>query len=59
MLSPLRVGVAGLGTVGTSVLRRLDGQSGALRQRTGRDIVVTAVAARSRDKDRDLDLTPF
>ncbi len=57
MQSQIRVGIAGLGTVGGSVLERLRGQSATLRQRTGRDIVVTAVSARDRSKDRGLDLS--
>ncbi len=56
MLAPLRVGIAGLGTVGGSVLRRLVAQRALLAQRTGRDITVTAVSARDRAKPRDLDL---
>jgi homoserine dehydrogenase len=56
MLAPLRVGIAGLGTVGGSVLRRLHAQRTALGQRTGRDIVVTAVSARDRAKPRGMDV---
>ena len=56
MSSPLRVGVAGLGTVGAAVLRVLDQQRDALAARAGRAIVVSAVSARSRGKDRGLDL---
>ena len=54
MSQPLRVGVAGLGTVGASVIRLLHRQADALAQRTGRRILVTAVCARSRDRDRGL-----
>jgi homoserine dehydrogenase len=57
MLAPLRVGVAGLGTVGSSVLRRLLAQRMTLGQRTGRDITVTAVSARSRSKPRDVEIS--
>ena len=49
-MSPLRVGIAGLGTVGSAVLRRLDRDAGALSSKTGRDIVVTGLSARDRDK---------
>jgi homoserine dehydrogenase len=52
----LRVGLAGLGTVGSSVLRRLRLQQAALEGATHRQIVVTAVAARSREKAAALDL---
>lgn len=54
MSEPLRVGVAGLGTVGASVIRLLARQAEALAQRTGRRIVVTAVSARDRERERGL-----
>jgi homoserine dehydrogenase len=59
MSSPLRLGVAGLGTVGAALLKLLDRQANALAERTGRRIAVTAVAARDRGKTRDLDLARF
>jgi homoserine dehydrogenase len=59
MSSPLRLGVAGLGTVGAALLKLLDRQANALAERTGRRIAVTAVAARDRGKARDLDLARF
>lgn len=54
--SPLRIGIAGLGTVGASVLRILRRQENALSARCGRAIRVTAVSARDRTRDRGLDL---
>jgi homoserine dehydrogenase len=59
MSSPLRLGVAGLGTVGAALLKLLDRQANALAQRTGRRIAVTAVSAENRGKARDLDLARF
>jgi homoserine dehydrogenase len=59
MSSPLRLGVAGLGTVGAALLKLLDRQAKALAERTGRRIAVTAVSARDRGKVRDLDLARF
>jgi homoserine dehydrogenase len=56
MSKPLRVGVAGLGVVGASLVRLLQRQSEALASRTGRAIVVTAVSARERTRDRGVDL---
>jgi homoserine dehydrogenase len=56
MIAPLKVGIAGLGTVGAAVLRILAQQHAALAARCGRPIEVTAVTARSRGKDRGLDL---
>ncbi|KPH81250.1 homoserine dehydrogenase [Bosea vaviloviae] len=53
---PLRIGLAGLGTVGASVLRILRRQENALAARCGRAIRVTAVSARDRTRDRGVDL---
>jgi homoserine dehydrogenase len=53
---PLKVGLAGLGTVGIAVLRLLEQQREALLARCGRGIEVVAVSARSRSKDRGVDL---
>lgn len=53
---PLRIGLAGLGTVGASVLRILRRQENALAARCGRAIRVTAVSARDRKRDRGVDL---
>ncbi|WP_230532764.1 homoserine dehydrogenase [Microvirga roseola] len=57
MTRPLRVGIAGLGTVGASVVRILERQSEAVAQRGGRPIQVVAVSARSRSKDRGIDVS--
>jgi homoserine dehydrogenase len=57
MSAPLKVGLAGLGTVGTAVKRMLDGERAALAGRCGRAIEVVAVSARNRDKRRDADLS--
>ncbi len=54
--SPLRVGIAGLGTVGTGTVKLLRGAAALLRQRTGRAIEPVAVAARDRGRDRGIDL---
>lgn len=56
-MSDLRVGLAGLGTVGAGVVRMLARQEAAIAARTGRHIKVVAVAARDRAKDRGIDLS--
>lgn len=56
-MSELKVGLAGLGTVGAGVVRMLERQKMALAARTGREIKVVAVAARDRTKDRGIDLS--
>ncbi|HYP58359.1 MAG TPA: homoserine dehydrogenase, partial [Beijerinckia sp.] len=57
MLPPLRVGIAGLGTVGAAVIKLLDRQSEALTSRLGRQIVVTGISARDIGKERGIDLS--
>ena len=57
--APLRLGIAGLGTVGVGVLKMIHKNAKIISLRTGRDIVVTAVSARSRSKDRGVDLSGF
>ncbi|MCI0468269.1 MAG: homoserine dehydrogenase [Beijerinckiaceae bacterium] len=59
MPSPLRIGIAGLGTVGAAVIRLLDRQAEALQGRTGRQIIVTGVSASQREKERGIDLARF
>src|SRR5262249_15790276 len=56
MAPSLKVGIAGLGTVGAAVVRLLERQREALASRCGRPIEVVAVSARSRSKRRDIDL---
>jgi len=56
MASPLKVGLAGLGTVGASVVRLIDEQRQSLTLRCGRPVEVVAVSARSRNKDRGIDM---
>ena len=59
MTSPLRLGVAGLGTVGVGVVRIVRQQSALLEARTGRKITISAVSARSKDKDRGVPLCDY
>ena len=59
MSSPLRLGIAGLGTVGVGVVKIVRRHSALLAARTGREIVITAVSARSKSKDRGVDLSKF
>jgi homoserine dehydrogenase len=56
MVAPLKVGLAGLGTVGASVVRLIAEHRAALALRCGRPIEIVAVTARSRGKDRGIDL---
>ena len=57
--APLRLGIAGLGTVGGGVVRLLAEHGDLLTARCGRPLQVTAVSARDRNRDRGLDLSAF
>src|SRR5436305_2139516 len=59
MATPLKVGLAGLGTVGASVVRLIGEQRTALSARCGRGIEIVAVSARARAKNRGVDLKKF
>ena len=57
MVAPLKVGLAGIGTVGASVIRLIEGERDALAARCGRPVEVIAVTARDKSKDRGVDLS--
>lgn len=56
MTAPLKVAIAGLGTVGVGILSLLRQQHDLIERRAGREIIVTAVSSRDRGKDRGIDL---
>src|SRR5437762_2924060 len=55
-MAPLKVGIAGLGTVGAEVVRLIEEQGRMLSARSGRGIRVVAVTARSKVKKRSVNL---
>jgi homoserine dehydrogenase len=59
MTAPLRLGVAGLGNVGTSLVHLLDRHGNDLAVRTGRPIAITGVSARDRRRGRGIDIARF
>ncbi|MEG3123243.1 homoserine dehydrogenase [Sphingomonas sp. GB1N7] len=59
MTKPLRIALAGLGTVGGGVIRLLDANAALIARRAGRPIEIVAVSARDRAKDRGVDLSRF
>ncbi len=59
MAEPLKVGLAGLGTVGSAVVHLLDQGRDKLLARCGRPIEIVALNARTRGKKRDFDLKKF
>jgi homoserine dehydrogenase len=56
---PLRLGIAGLGTVGAGVVKIVRQKANLLAARSGRAIVISAVSARSRDKERGVPLSGY
>lgn len=58
-LPAMRIGVAGLGTVGAALVKILQEDGPALARKLGRDMVVTGVAARSRSRDRGIDISGY
>ena len=59
MTTPLRLGIAGLGTVGVGIVKIVQKHAALLEKRAGRPVVISAVSARSKDKDRGVDLSQF
>lgn len=57
--SPLRLGIAGLGTVGTGTVKIIQNHAALLAARSGRPVTITAVSARDRMKNRDIDLSAY
>lgn len=57
--SELRLGIAGLGTVGVGVLRLLSDNAAELTARAPLDLRVTAVSARDANRDRGVDLSAY
>jgi homoserine dehydrogenase len=57
MTGTLKIGIAGLGTVGAGVVKLLAGHDRLLALRGGRRLELVAVSARSRAKKRDIDLS--
>ena len=59
MTQPLRIALAGLGTVGVGLVKILQNQRDLITARAGREVVLVAVSARSRSKDRGVDLSGY
>lgn len=57
MKPPLKIALAGLGTVGAGTLRLLHRNADIVTERGGRRILVDAVSARDRRRDRGIDLS--
>ncbi|MEM9241139.1 MAG: homoserine dehydrogenase [Pseudomonadota bacterium] len=59
MSTPLRLGIAGLGTVGAGVVKIVRQKGNLLADRAGRPVTISAVSARDKDKDRGVTLSQY
>ena len=59
MTTPFRIAMAGLGTVGTGVIRLINENAAMIADRAGRPLEIVAVSARDRNRDRGVDLSNF
>ncbi|MFC3174893.1 homoserine dehydrogenase [Novosphingobium bradum] len=59
MAEPLRIALAGLGTVGAGVIRLLETNAALIARRAGRPLQIVAISARDRSKNRGVDLSPY
>lgn len=58
-LGPLRLGIAGLGNVGATLVKIVQRDGDALARKLGRKLTITAVSARNRLRDRGVDLSEY
>ena len=59
MTQPLKVAIAGIGTVGTGTVQVLQTHAGDIAARCGKTIEVSAVSAQDKAKDREVDIAQF
>jgi len=56
---PLKIALAGLGTVGAGVIRLLEENAALVTARAGRKLEIVSVSARDRNRDRGVDLSAY
>lgn len=59
MTEPLKIAIAGLGTVGAGTLKLLAEKAEDLALRAGRELQITAVSARNRNAERGIAISSF
>ena len=59
MTNPIKIGIAGLGTVGIGVVKIIQQNEKILQARTGRKIEIVAVSAKTKNKNRGVDLSKY
>ena len=57
MKPPLKIALAGLGTVGAGVAKLIETNADVLSRRCGRALAITAVSAKNRGKNRGIDVS--
>ena len=57
MNTPLRIGLAGLGTVGGALVNLVHNKQNLIADRCGRAVVISAICARDKSRDRGFDTT--
>ena len=55
----LNIGIIGLGTVGSGVIKLLKKQKSNIKSRTGIELKVVAINAKNKRKKRSVDISPF
>lgn len=59
MAGDLRIGIAGLGTVGTGVVKVLQAHGDDIAKKAGRRITIVAVNSKDKNKPRDVDISKY
>ncbi len=59
MTNSIHIGIAGLGTVGVGVCKLIEAHADLYRARTGKEIRISAVSARTKNKDRGIDINSY
>ena len=57
-MKPVKVGLLGLGTVGTGVVRIVEGNQEHLSSQVGSPIIIERIAVKNTEKARDIDVDP-
>jgi len=59
VVKPLKIALAGLGTVGAGVIRLLEANAALVTARAGRPLQIVSVSARDRNRDRGVDISAY
>ena len=57
--NPFKIGIAGLGTVGTGIIDVYQKNIREINKKAGREIILMAVSAQNKNRDRGVVLTDF